>query len=261
MGAISTSATTVSSGATLAGQGTVATTTIASGGRLSPGQAGPGLLSVVGSLNLSAGALLEMELGRQQDRIAVTGNLILNGSLNVVDIGGLVGDYILMTYTGSLSGNGLTLGVVPDGVSCVLSTATPGQVRLRVQPVRYAAWQRAYFDANELESASVSGTQAIAAGDGLSNLMKYALGLPAKISATAGLECSATPTHWRMLYRRPAQRDDVTYTVEASPDLSPNSWTSQYVEHTRVGNQDPEIWQAQIPRTSASRFLRLKVTK
>ncbi len=261
MGTINASSLNVSNGATVAGQGSLATTTIANGGKLSPGLAGVGTITVTGALNLNAGAIVDMELGRLQDRIAVTGNLTLNGTLNVIDLGGLVGEFVLMTYSGTLSGNGLALGSVPDGVSCVLSTTTPGQVRLRVQPVRYAAWQRAYFDANELNNPALSGSQAVVAGDGLSNLMKYALGLPAKTSTAAGLECSATATHWRMLYRRPAQRDDLTYAVEASPDLSPGSWTTQNVEHTRINNQDPETWQAQIPRNSSARFLRLKVYK
>lgn len=259
-GALTASTTTVNSGAILAGSGTVAATTISSGGRLSPGQQGPGTLTINGALNLNAGSMLDMDLGRQQDRISVTGALVLNGSLNVSDLGGLIGDYVLITYTGNLSGNGLSIGTVPDGLSCTLSTATPGQVRLRVQPNRFAAWQRAYFDADELSRPEVSGSQVIAAGDGLSNLMKYALGLPAKVPASAGLECRSTNTHWSVLYRRPAQRADLIYAIEVSSDLSSGSWTTQNVQHTRIDQQDPETWQALIPRTQRPCFIRLKVS-
>ena len=112
-GKLGDTAVTVVSGATLSGSGTVAgSVTVTDGGHIAPG-AGKGVLTV-GSLNLSNGANLDFELGAQSDRIDVTGDLVLDGKLNVSggnDFG--AGVYRLINYGGSLSDNGLEIGSVP----------------------------------------------------------------------------------------------------------------------------------------------------
>ncbi|MEG1452861.1 MAG: autotransporter domain-containing protein, partial [Brevundimonas sp.] len=120
----------VLSGATLGGSGTIgsgSTVTIASGGTLSPGNS-IGTLNVYGHLDLQAGSLLNMELGRPgssqntpgtSDRVNVAGDLTLNGTLNLTQSGNAAdgdysfGYYRLMTYGGTLNGNGLTIGQSP----------------------------------------------------------------------------------------------------------------------------------------------------
>ena len=118
---------TVHAGGTLGGSGTVGTTTVASGGHVAPGNS-IGTLTVNGDLSLSAGSILDYELGSagasaaspgMSDGIAVTGNLTLNGTLNLAQSGNPAdgaagfGYYRLMTYGGTLSGGGLTLGATP----------------------------------------------------------------------------------------------------------------------------------------------------
>ncbi|MFE0017758.1 autotransporter domain-containing protein [Mesorhizobium sp. NPDC059054] len=118
---------TVHAGGTLGGSGTVGTTTVASGGHVAPGNS-IGTLTVNGDLTLSAGSILDYELGSagasaaspgMSDGIAVTGNLTLNGTLNLAQSGNPAdgaagfGYYRLMTYGGTLSGGGLTLGATP----------------------------------------------------------------------------------------------------------------------------------------------------
>ena len=115
------SAVTVSSGATLSGAGTVGALQVNGGGTVAPG-ASAGTLNT-GSLTLAATAIVNMELaapgttgGGVNDLIQVTGNLVLDGVLNVSDLGGLAaGTYTLITYTGTLTDNGLTLGTTPAG--------------------------------------------------------------------------------------------------------------------------------------------------
>ncbi|WP_310497297.1 autotransporter-associated beta strand repeat-containing protein, partial [Sandarakinorhabdus sp.] len=80
----------VASGASLAGTGSIAgTVTIADGGRIGAGVGGVGVLTL-GNLNLSAGSLVDFDLGAantlggpRNDRIIVSGNLVLGGLLNV----------------------------------------------------------------------------------------------------------------------------------------------------------------------------------
>jgi len=121
------SQTTVETGATLAGYGTVGNTTISDGGHIAPGNA-HGPLTVAGDLVLSSESILDFELGSAgasvttpgtSSRVNVTGDLDLNGTLNLAQSGsgdgqaGL-GYYRLMTYGGVLSGDGLTVGQTPN---------------------------------------------------------------------------------------------------------------------------------------------------
>ncbi len=118
----------VEDGATLGGSGTVGTTTVADGGHIGPGNS-VGTLTVDGNLELSAGSILDYELGSPgtagnpatgvSDQIAVRDNLTLNGTINLAQSGNPgdgsagLGYYRLMTYGGTLSGDGLTIGAVP----------------------------------------------------------------------------------------------------------------------------------------------------
>lgn len=110
----------------LAGSGTVGTTVVDAGGHIAPGSS-IGTLTVDGDLTLSAGAFLDYEIGKpdvaavdgRSDRITVSGDVKLDGILNLVQSGdpadgtaGL-GYYRLMTYGGALTGDGLTLGRAP----------------------------------------------------------------------------------------------------------------------------------------------------
>ncbi|MEO4001759.1 autotransporter domain-containing protein [Mesorhizobium sp. CAU 1732] len=118
---------TVNAGATLGGSGTIGTTTVADGGSLAPGNS-IGTLNISGDLILSAGSLLNYELGSpgatssspgMSDSISVAGDLTLNGTLNLAQsddaadgVAGF-GYYRLMIYGGDLSGSGLTVGTTP----------------------------------------------------------------------------------------------------------------------------------------------------
>lgn len=83
-GNISTSATTVKTGATLGGSGTVGALTIETGGTLAPGNS-PGILNVSG--NYIQSGLLSLELngttaGSGYDQVNVTGSVTLSGALS-----------------------------------------------------------------------------------------------------------------------------------------------------------------------------------
>jgi autotransporter-associated beta strand protein len=119
-GGLGTGPVTVNSGATLGGTGTIeALVTVASGGILAPGATGVGTLTVGDDLFLSGSAVLQFGLGTNSDLVVVSGDLALNGVLNVTDSGGFgTGKYTLFSYAGSLITNGsasiLTLGTMPN---------------------------------------------------------------------------------------------------------------------------------------------------
>lgn len=108
------SAHTVNSGATLGGTGTVGSSTVASGGILAPGDrvnGTLGTLTVDGDLVFEAGSRFEVEVnpqGSDSDKVAVTGNAILNGGA-VAHIGASGNynprsTYTILTAGGALSG-------------------------------------------------------------------------------------------------------------------------------------------------------------
>ncbi|PWF63581.1 hypothetical protein CBX96_09840 [Shewanella sp. BC20] len=81
----SSSGVSVASGATLSGTGTVAAVSVANGGYLSPGNAGPGLISIAGNLLLNSGGNLLLDItgttaATQYDQLNVNGTVTLTGA-------------------------------------------------------------------------------------------------------------------------------------------------------------------------------------
>ena len=141
-GSLGDTAVTVESGATLSGGGTVAGgVTVSEGAHFAPGAlAAPGTLSV-GTLTLAPSALLDWRLGQPDivggplnDLAQVAGNLILDGTINITatsGFAGLPGSYRLIEYGGTLTNNGLALGLLPASfLNAQVQTEIPGQVNL-----------------------------------------------------------------------------------------------------------------------------------
>ena len=95
---------------------------------------GASALTVSNALNLGGASVLNFSLGTNTTRIAATGNLVLAGTLNVVDGGGFsAGTYTLFTYGSTLTYNGLAIGSTPGAAFTYgVSTNTHGQVNLIV---------------------------------------------------------------------------------------------------------------------------------
>ncbi|WP_042437928.1 autotransporter outer membrane beta-barrel domain-containing protein, partial [Comamonas testosteroni] len=129
----------VSNGGTLGGSGSLSgAVNVGSGGHLA---LATGNALSVGSLVLDAGSNLDVGLGAPVSGggsalLNVGGNLTLDGTLNVGDIGGFgTGVYRIIDYTGGLTDNGLLIGTVPGGVSAgdlQLQTNIGNQINLLV---------------------------------------------------------------------------------------------------------------------------------
>ncbi|TDF82603.1 autotransporter domain-containing protein [Pseudomonas sp. H9] len=133
-GALTTSSLTVANGASLGGNGTInSAVSIADGGHLLINSAST---LTTGNLSLNADSNLDASLGAAvagaAGMLKVNGDLLLDGKLNITDIGGFgLGVYRLIDYTGSLTNNGLLLGNVPSG-DLQLQTTVGNQVNLLV---------------------------------------------------------------------------------------------------------------------------------
>ncbi|MDR2327927.1 MAG: autotransporter domain-containing protein [Acidovorax sp.] len=126
----------VASGATLGGEGNIAgAVTIDNGGHLG---LRTGKTLSLGSLVLNATSAVDAALGVPDTTALanVSGNLTLDGTLNVSDAGGFgLGVYRLFNYGGTLTDNGLTVGTLPTGVQAAdlqVQTSVGNQVNLVV---------------------------------------------------------------------------------------------------------------------------------
>ncbi|WP_177431642.1 autotransporter-associated beta strand repeat-containing protein, partial [Pseudomonas huaxiensis] len=137
-GVLGTSSLSVASGTTLGGNGTIdGAVTIADGGHL---VVNSGKTLTTGNLTLNNDSNLDALLGAAvpgaSGLLKVNGNLVLDGKLNVTDVGGFgLGVYRLIDYTGTLTDNGLALGTLPGGLvagDLDVQTSVGSQVNLVV---------------------------------------------------------------------------------------------------------------------------------
>ncbi|PKA68272.1 outer membrane autotransporter protein [Pseudomonas baetica] len=152
----------VNSGGTLGGNGTLSgAVTVADGGHLA-GVTGSTLS--VRSLLFNGNSNFDVGLGTPVSGggnalINVGGNLTLDGTLNVSDIGGFgSGVYRLIDYTGGLTDNGMLFGTLPGSVSpgdLQLQTALANQINLLVTAPGVTVQ---FWDGNQLvANGSVEG--------------------------------------------------------------------------------------------------------
>jgi hypothetical protein len=91
------------------------------------------ILTISNNFMLFPSTVLNYVLDPNTNRVAVVGNLALGGTINVTNGAGFgVGTYILLTYTGNLSGNLPVLGSTPAGYNYAFDTSSTGQVKLVV---------------------------------------------------------------------------------------------------------------------------------
>src|SRR5690606_24333246 len=84
----------------------------------------------------------------------------------------------------------------------------------------FAGWQESHFTPSELLDPAVSGPDASPAGDGIPNLLKYAMNLEAKVPFTGSdlFESSIENGALTMSYLERTDVQDIEYVIEASLD-------------------------------------------
>lgn len=164
--------------------------------------------------------------------------------------------------------DGATLTVLAPGTIRVRATqagdatyaAAPAALAIFTVTPNFTSWQVENFSPAELEDPAIGGPQAVLAGDGLTNLLKYALGLDPRLPANGALPLPArTAGEWTFTYVRPPDRPDIAYTVLVSTDLA--TWSDTGVTHELVGPVDDwEQWRARVPLSVGAKvFFRLRV--
>lgn len=169
-----TSTSSVNNVGTLGGSGTVAEVNVADGGILAPGSL-VGTLTT-GKLLLAGGSRLNFQLASPSaganDKLVVNGDLVLDGVLNVEALQGFAaGTYRLISFTGGLTDNTLTLGSLPAGFQARVDTSSPGQVNLVIiagdQTTNHPPTGVVTITGTPREGMSVSAASTLADADGL----------------------------------------------------------------------------------------------
>ena len=139
----------------------------------------------------------------------------------------------------------------------------------------FAKWQNANFGSNA-GNAAVAGPTANPSGDGIANLMKYALGLNPNTASVAGLPAvTVTGGYLRLQFNRNTAATDIVYEVQASNDLTTaaawtsiatrtagaTAWTTQGSTVADGGSGPVTVTDATAASGASKRFLRLKVTQ
>ncbi len=146
--------------------------------------------------------------------------------------------------------------VVANGTRSELSISS--SLTVRTVLADYHAWVGQHVDV-----LGTTGTPLdTPLGDRVSNLLRYALGLPLTPVPSADYLVTTTRDSLLVLsYVRPAGLADITYSVEGSRDLK--TWSILGVDHHRVVGDtgvEWEAWEATYSLSSQSRgFLRLRI--
>ena len=224
---------TISSSATLSGVGTIAgNVTLANSATWTPGSS-IGTQTVDGAAVLNPDTVLNYELGAPigGDLIEVTGNLTLDGTVNVTDLGSLAnGEYVLFTY-GSLTDNGLNVGTMPGSFTGTVSNDVDGQRILLVvsgggPTDPFALWQLQYFGST---NCALCGGAADFDGDGISNTNEFLTGTVPTNSAS-GLRIVSTTRSGNNITVTWSTAGGGTNVVQVTGGTVNGSYTNNFVD-------------------------------
>lgn len=167
-------------------------------------------------------------------------------------------------YTGSTTSS-LTIKSAPislngryyrlRGTDYSSTSYTSAGKQLTVIPATYDLWRQHNFTTEQSNDSAISGPTATPAGDGVSNLLKYAFNLPPLEPTTSPIPAPvATGDTLTLAFE--AIRPELTYTVEVSTDLT--TWSTDGVTLQENDTQRIATYSTTgVPRA----FLRIRVTQ
>jgi autotransporter-associated beta strand protein len=228
-GSLASASVTVMNGATLGGNGILGGSLVVNtGGTVAPGNSAIGSLTVNNGVTLQGATLMELnKTAGTNDEIVSATTITYGGTLVVANLAGSFAAtdsfklFTASTYLGafnSISPSYPAVGLLWDSSSL----NTTGMLKIAAAtPIQ--TWRQIYFGTPD--NAGNAADLANPAGDGVVNLIKYALALdPTKASTTGLPTVSNAAGFLKITFNRNPSATDVSYTVVASNDLT--TWSA-----------------------------------
>ena len=269
-GAATNKTVTVAAAATLGGTGRIAVATTVAG-TLAPGVGGIGTLAIANTLTLGGTTVMQIHKSGTtlaSDKVQSVTTLTYGGTLEVTATGDTLntGDTFTLfsatTYASAGSFATLSLPTLAKGLSWDTSRLkTDGTIKVTGTMAPLQSWRLAHFGTTE--GIGSAADAADPDGDGVPNLMEYALGLDPNVAGGIAdkLAVDRDTGYLRLTVLKNQNATDVTLGVEVSGDLV--VWGS--VEGTDVVTEENTATRLVVrdntPVTAADRrFIRLRVT-
>ena len=205
------------------------------------------------------------------DGVLFSYSITAGNYLTGYSVTGLGGGLSLNSSTGLISGTPNIAGTFSLGISASNLVGTGSATLLLTLQSAYQSWQASVFTTGQLSIPAVSSDLATPAGDGISNLMKYALHLNPLMNGVSGLPVESIVNisgnnYLTLAYTKVIVATDLTYTVQISTDLQ--TWNSGpgYTTTTSTINNGDGVTQtvtvqSLVPLNGTSKqFIRLQVS-
>ncbi len=164
-----------------------------------------------------------------------------------------------VTAVAGASSSSLNLSNISESAQYFLrATASGGSVD---SPASTVLALRTYDQWAALRGLPPSADAADNDGDGLPNLVEYALGTNPSAQTLAPSLAIDGGNRLTLAFRASKETGGVTITPETSATLTAGSWTSPELVQVADENFATESWVASVPLTNARAFLRLRVTR
>jgi hypothetical protein len=157
--------------------------------------------------------------------------------------------FVFSDWSGSLSGSNNPASLMMDADKAVTASF--------LSP--YQNWRTGYFTSEEISGTQLSAPTSDPEGDGLQNLLEYALNLHPREPSFAGLPVVGDDGgNLTLTYLKDTTKTDISYQVETSDSLSGWGVVSDALVST---NGTIETRKAVVPINGIRKFLRLKITQ
>ncbi len=158
----------------------------------------------------------------------------------------------------------LTVGVQDDGIGEVYPLATATTTATVSIPKPVDQWRQDFFGANA-GNAAIAGNLADPDGDGLNNLVEYALGTNPLAGNPGGIvmdrETVGGNTYLRLTVTKNPAATDVTYSVETTGDLTtPASWSNSTTVMETNSSTTLQVRDSVAVSAATQRFIHLRVS-